>query len=129
MARRHVIKYYKEVQDQYIEMLHQANEFEKALKDEFITQEQITQYKEIVAKLKENYERLSYIMFLLNMPNKKSKEAHYKKQNKNIVNYLNNSSEEFVLKEDEDVLLKLRQFIKKELEELKNDHRWNFKNI
>lgn len=123
MARRHVIKYYKEVQDQYIEMLHQANEFEKALKDEFITQEQITQYKEIVAKLKENYERLSYIMFLLNMPNKKSKEARYKKQNKNIVNYLNNSSEEFVLKEDEDVLLKLRQFIKKELEELKNDPR------
>lgn len=123
MARRHVIKYYKEVQDQYIEMLHQADEFEKALKDEFITQEQITQYKEIVAKLKENYERLSYIMFLLNMPNKKSKEARYKKQNKNIVNYLNDSSEDFVLKEDEDVLLKLRQFIKKELEELKNDPR------
>ena len=84
MARRHVIKYYNEVQDQYIEMLHQADEFEKALKGGFITQEQITQYKDIVAKLKENYERLSYIMFLLNMPNKKSKEARYKKQNKNI---------------------------------------------
>ena len=123
MARRHVIKYYNEVQDQYIEMLHQADEFEKALKGGFITQEQITQYKDIVAKLKENYERLSYIMFLLNMPNKKSKEARYKKQNKNIVNYLKDSSEDFVLKEDEDVLLKLRQFIKKELEELKNDPR------
>ena len=42
--------------------------------------------RQMVSKLKENYMRISYIIYLLNMPNKKEKKKSYTKQYENKIN-------------------------------------------
>ena len=48
-------------------------DFEQALKDGFITEEQMQAAFEEVDRVQQNYERLSYIMYLLNLPNREAK--------------------------------------------------------
>lgn len=73
MALKDVKEYYFKMLGQYLEMKEDLTDFEQALKDGFITEEQMQAAFEEVNKVQQNYERLSYIMYLLNLPNRKSK--------------------------------------------------------
>ena len=79
MALRDVKEYYFKMLGQYFEMKADLADFEQALKDGFITEEQMQAAIDDVDRVKQNYERLSYIMYLLNLPNRKSKQEKYKK--------------------------------------------------
>ena len=85
MALRDVKEYYFKMLGQYFEMKADLADFEQALKDGFITEDQMQAAIEDVDKVKQNYERLSYIMYLLNLPNRKSKQEKYIKMNKKLV--------------------------------------------
>ena len=85
MALRDVKEYYFKMLGQYFEMKADLADFEQALKDGFITEDQMQTAIEDVDKVKQNYERLSYIMYLLNLPNRKSKQEKYNKMNKKLV--------------------------------------------
>jgi hypothetical protein len=84
MAIRDVKDYYFKMVAQYLEMKADLADFEQALKDGFITEDQMQAALEEVDKVQQNYERLSYIMYLLEMPNRPAKKAKYKKSNKPI---------------------------------------------
>lgn len=114
MAKRHVIDYYLQVQDLYFEMLNDAKDFDDALKDGFVTQEQVEQSQMMFDRIKDNYDRLSYIIVLLNQPNRKKKLARHQNQNKEVYNYLREVSQENSLFEMKDDLKKFKEFIKKE---------------
>ena len=73
MALRDVKNYYFKMLAQYMEMKSDLADFEQALKDGFITEEQLQTAFEEVNKVQQNYERLSYIIYLFNLPNRKSK--------------------------------------------------------
>jgi hypothetical protein len=63
-------------------------DFEEALKEGFITEEQMQEAMDTVAALETNYHRLVYIMYLLDMPKRKHKKAKYVKQYDVIVEEL-----------------------------------------
>ena len=88
MAVQDVRKYYYTMLSQYIEEKQNLADFEEALKEGNITQEQMQEAMENVADLETNYHRLVYIMYLLNMPNRKSKKEDYVKQHKIILDEL-----------------------------------------
>ena len=77
MALRDVKDYYFKMLSQYMEMKADLADFEQALKDGFITEDQLQAAFEAVDRVQQNYERLSYIMYLLNLPNRKSKQKKY----------------------------------------------------
>ena len=85
MPLRDVKEYYFKMLRQYFEMKADLADFEQALKDGFITEDQMQAAIEDVDKVKQNYERLSYIMYLLNLPNRKSKQEKYNNMNKKHV--------------------------------------------
>lgn len=85
MALRDVKEYYFKMLGQYLELKADLADFEQALKDGFITEEQMQSAIEDVNRVKQNYERLSYIMYLFNLPNRKSKQGKYNKMNKKLV--------------------------------------------
>jgi hypothetical protein len=114
MAKRHVLSYYLQVQDLYFEMLRDAKDFDEALKDGFVTQEQVEQSQIMLNKTKDNYERLSYILFLLNQPNREKKIKRHKNQHKELHNHFNDVSQENTIKEIKDDLKTFKEFIKKE---------------
>lgn len=86
MAIKDVRQYFYTMLSQYIEEKQNLADFEEALKDGLITEEQMQEAMENVASLEENYHRLAYIMYLFDMPNRGSKKASYVRQYKNILN-------------------------------------------
>jgi predicted RNA-binding protein associated with RNAse of E/G family len=81
MAIRDVKDYYFKMVAQYLEMKADLADFEQALKDGFITEDQMQAAFDEVDKVQQNYERLSYVMYLLSLPNRKSKQKKYKAAN------------------------------------------------
>ncbi len=106
MARKDVRDYYFSMLAQYLEEKENLADFEEALKSGYITEEQMQEALETVSKLEENYHRLTYIMYLLDMPNKKSKKNNYSLQNKTIIEALAKlgADENSVKKENFDAL-------------------------
>ena len=88
MAIKDVRNYYYTMLAQYLEEKQNLADFEEALKAGNITEEQMQDAMDIVAGLEENYHRLAYIMYLLEMPNRKSKKVGYVRQFKPILDEL-----------------------------------------
>ena len=85
MAVREVREYFYTMLNQYLEEKQNLADFEEALKEGFITEEQMQEALDTVAELEKNYHRLVYIMYLLDMPKRKIKQAKYTKQYKALV--------------------------------------------
>ena len=109
MSVRDVKIQYEKVCNQYLEMKKEVQDWEIEASKNMVDPERLKNLKEMIAPLMKNYERWSYIMFLLNQPVRKSKQAKYKKQNQKRLNSLNkDNSIESTLKENEDVINKVR---------------------
>lgn len=112
MAKRHIIEYYLEQQEQYLEMLEVSKEFERLYRNGDIDIERYQDATREIDVIKANYERLAYIIYLLNKPNRKNKGSKYDKSNKELKSYLNQSSNDVVRNENEDALKVLKDLIK-----------------
>lgn len=85
MAVRHIKEYYEKMADQYMEMQDNIKEIEKDLANGLVEPEFLERLQEQVKPLKDNYLTLSYIMFLLNQPNRNNKIPKYKERNKKLL--------------------------------------------
>ena len=72
MAVKDVRQYFFTMLNQYLEEKNNLADFQEALKEGLITEDQMSEVMEIVAGLEANYHRLVYIMYLLDMPEKKA---------------------------------------------------------
>lgn len=88
MAVKDVKEYYFKMLAQYLEMKNDLADFEEALKNGFITEDQMQAAIEEVNALQLNYDRLTYIMYLLELPNRRSKHAKHNKANRKIIEAL-----------------------------------------
>jgi hypothetical protein len=118
MAIKDVREYFYTMLSQYLEEKQNLADFEEALKEGFITEEQMQEALDTVAALETNYHRLVYIMYLLDMPKRKSKKAQYVKQYKTILEELQRLGADInsIKKENSDALI----HFKAALDTLKN---------
>lgn len=119
MAKKDVIQYYLQLQSQYFEMLSQLKDLQEALQTKHITEEQFEFARQDIDVMKTNYERISYIMLLLNKPKAKNKRAFNQelKYNKELYKYLKGASKEAVLDESKNALADFRKYV----EEIKHN--------
>ena len=78
-------EYYNKVCDQYHDMLNEIRDFEEEAKKGLIEPERLDEIKKNIQPLINNYQTLSYIIFLLNQPNRQSKEKAYQRRNKEFL--------------------------------------------
>ena len=110
MSVKHIKAYYEEICDQYHEMVENLRDFEKECEQNIVSPERIEQLKQMIVPLKTNYERISYIIFLLNQPDKKDKQKKYQKQNAKLLKAIDKMNTlEGVKAENKDVLKKMRE--------------------
>lgn len=114
MAVKDVRHYFYTVLVQYLEEKQNLADFEEALKNSLITEEQMQEALNNVAALETNYHRLVYIMYLLDMPNKGSKKVAYVKQYKTILNELEKLGADInsIKKENSDALIHFKAALK-----------------
>lgn len=114
MAVKDVRNYFYTMLVQYLEEKQNLADFEEALKEGFITEEQMQDAMTNVADLENNYHRLVYIMYLLDMPNKKSKKAGYVRQYQPILDELKRLGADIdsVKEENSDALIHFKAALK-----------------
>jgi hypothetical protein len=112
MARKDVINYFLEQQDVYLEMLSNVKELDIALKQGFLSEEQVEQAKKDIDIAKSNYDRLAYIVLLLNKPKDKKESKKEAEFNSALYASLHGASREAVLDESKDALIDLKKLIK-----------------
>ena len=114
MAARDVKDYYFKLIAQKAELEADLADFEEALKNGFITEEQMQAAKDELIPYQINLDRLTYIMYLLELPNRKAKKAKFAKQNKKILNELEkrNADEQSVISENKSALDAFRKEVK-----------------
>lgn len=114
MAKKDVQQYYFNMLAQFLEEKQNLADFEDALKEGNITEEQMQAATDTVAILETNYHRLVYIMYLLDMPNRKSKKAAYINQHKIILDELARlgADQNYVKQENADALVHFKAALK-----------------
>ena len=114
MAARDVKEYYFKLIAQKAELEADLADFEEALKNGFITEEQMQAAKDELIPYQINLDRLTYIMYLLELPNKKAKKAKFANQNKKILNELEKrkADEQSVISENKSALDAFRKEVK-----------------
>ena len=106
MSVKHIKAYYGKIAQDYISMKEELKDMENELNDGMVSPEMVEQMKKTIEPLHQNYMRWSYVMFLLNQPNKKSKEAKYKKQNEELIKKFANTKDEH--QENEEAINKIK---------------------
>lgn len=114
MAVKDVKEYYFKLIAQKAELEADLADFEEALKSGFITEEQMQAAKDELVPYQINLDRLTYIMYLLELPNRKTKKAKFAKQNKKILNELEKrkADEHSVISENKSALDTFRKEVK-----------------
>ena len=114
MAVKDVKEYYFKLIAQKAELEADLADFEEALKNGFITEEQMQAAKDELIPYQINLDRLTYIMYLLELPNRKTKKAKFAKQNKKILNELEKrkADERSVISENKSALDGFRKEVK-----------------
>ena len=114
MAVKDVKEYYFKLIAQKAELEADLADFEEALKNGFITEEQMQVAKDELVPYQINLDRLTYIMYLLELPNRKTKKAKFAKQNKKILDELGkrNADEQSVISENKSALDAFRKEVK-----------------
>lgn len=113
MAIKHVKNYYDEITEQRNEIIQNLKDFEEECKSGMIEPERLDNIKKSIEPLLQNWERLTYIMYLLNLPVKKDKQSKYNKQNKKKISQLNKSNSlESVIEENNKCINKVNELVK-----------------
>lgn len=115
MAVKDVRTYLYTVQAQYLEMKNDLADFEEALQAGYITEDRLEEIKDEVARLENNYHRLLYIVYLLELPNRKAKQPKYRKANKKLEAEFErlNATDTQVFEENKSILSEMRTSIKR----------------
>ena len=123
MAYKDVKKYYLEVERNYLETVRHAEEYLKCYKDGKITDEQFETFEKNLNVIKNDYEKLSYIMFLFNQPQRKEKAKKYNEQNQllNMSFARLNTDKRSVLTEQSYILERFKQELPNLLKEKDNE--------
>lgn len=74
MSVKHVKEYYDSIYQDYHEMVQTLKDMEEECNNGLVAPEKVEQLKKMLEPIKMNCHRISYIMFLLNKPNKKEKQ-------------------------------------------------------
>ena len=119
MAVRDVREYYWKLLAQQEEMQNDLEDFTEALQNGYITEDKLEDVKAEVNRLKENVDRVAYVLYLLEKPNKNAKKPGYDKQNKKLLTELENRNctEKQVLDENKSALDRIRAELKRLKEE------------
>lgn len=109
MAKRDVNLYLCEVEEQYLEMTSSVKELEEDAQKGLIDPETYAQLTREADLLKANYERIAYIIFLLNKPNRKGNEKA--DLYKDWYDQLKYASKEAIINENKDVLAHFKKVL------------------
>ena len=117
MAIRDFNLYLANVQAQVLAIKNDLADFEQGLKDGHVTEQQVEDLKAEYQRMDDNYQRLLYVGYLLELPKSKWRKKRFRRKHDDLEIYLDkaNATEDKVIKENEVAM----ELIKNEIAKLK----------
>ena len=117
MAIRDFNLYLVNVQAQVLATKNDLADFEQGLKDGHVTEQQVEDLRAEYQRMDDNYQRLLYVGYLLELPKPKWRKKRFRKKHDDLEIYLDkaNATEDKVIKENEVAM----ELIKNEIAKLK----------
>ena len=117
MAIRDFNLYLANVQAQVLATKNDLADFEQGLKDGHVTEQQVEDLRAEYQRMDDNYQRLLYVGYLLELPKSKWRKKKFRKKHDDLEIYLDkaNATEDKVIKENEVAM----ELIKNEIAKLK----------
>ena len=109
MSIKHVKKYYHQQSNQYMQMLNTVKELQKMANNGEYSNEQLASIQQLITKLKENMDRISYIVYLLQLPNRSKKEKKFREANKELEEAMSDFNDVSVEEENSNILKELKE--------------------
>lgn len=104
MSIKHFNDYYNQICNQYFELQQTLQDLSEEVATGMIEPDRITQLKQTILPIENSYRTLSYIKYLLNMPNKKQKRHRYESQNKNLKLQAKDRTKEDLINKNKEIL-------------------------
>lgn len=82
MSVKDIKEHYEKVNKNYMEMICLLHELEKEAETSIVSPERVEQFEQSIQPVKDQFETWSWIMYLLNLPNKKEKKKRYEQLNR-----------------------------------------------
>ena len=103
MAIRDFNLYLANVQAQVLATKNDLADFEQGLKDGHVTEQQVEDLKAEYQRMDDNYQRLLYVGYLLELPKSKWRKKRFRRKHDDLEIYLDkaNATEDKVIKENE----------------------------
>ena len=117
MAIRDFNLYLANVQAQVLATKNDLADFEQGLKDGYVTEQQVEDLRAEYQRIDDNYQRLLYVGYLLELPKSKWRKKRFRRKHDDLEIYLDkaNATEDEVIKENEVAM----ELIKNEIAKLK----------
>lgn len=117
MAIRDFNLYLANVQAQVLATKNDLADFEQGLKDGYVTEQQVEDLRAEYQRIDDNYQRLLYVGYLLELPKQKWRKKRFRRKHEDLEIYLDkaNATEDKVIKENEVAM----ELIKNEIAKLK----------
>ena len=117
MAIRDFNLYLANVQAQVLATKNDLADFEQGLKDGYVTEQQVEDLRAEYQRMDDNYQRLLYVGYLLELPKSKWRKKRFRRKHDDLEIYLEkaNATEDKVIKENEIAM----ELIKNEIAKLK----------
>ena len=117
MAIRDFNLYLANVQAQVLATKNDLADFEQGLKDGHVTEQQVEDLRAEYQRMDDNYQRLLYVGYLLELPKSKWRRKRFRRKHDDLEIYLDkaNATEDKVIKENEIAM----ELIKNEIAKLK----------
>lgn len=104
MAKRDFEEYFAKITAQYQGLSQVYEDLCKDANEGMVEQGRVEQIKETLKPVTDSYNHLSYVKYLLDRPNKKSKKKRYDRANKKKLDKCGNMHGECVLKRNDEVV-------------------------
>ena len=117
MAIRDFNLYLANGQAQVLATKNDLADFEQGLKDGYVTEQQVEDLRAEYQRMDDNYQRLLYVGYLLELPKSKWRKKRFRRKHDDLEIYLDkaNATEDKVIKENEIAM----ELIKNEIAKLK----------
>jgi len=108
MARRDFDAYYNKIASQLFELDKVFKELAEEADAGMVEPERLEQVKKTIEPIKNSYQTLCYIKYLLDMPARKNKRSRFSKQNKKLLNDSRGSHSKDVIDRNDQILKGLK---------------------
>lgn len=104
MARKHFDEYLSIITQQYISLNETLKDISKEVDEGMIEPERLEQLKATIAPVKNSFDTLTYIKYLLDKPTRSSKHKGYNNRNKKVIQQTKNVTKDVVVQRNKEVI-------------------------